>query len=100
MPSIEHFLKQLLRSQQRLQKAGVTRIDPSLVLGEALLRYQRLYAECEQPPLHMVVTGPTQAGKSSVVNWLMDTDVAGVNALAGYTRHAQGFTTSGVEYFY
>ena len=94
MPSIEHFLNQLLRSQQRLQKAGVTRIDPSLVLGEALLRYQRLYAECEQPPLHMVVTGPTQAGKSSVVNWLLDTDVAGVNALAGYTRHAQGFTTT------
>jgi GTPase SAR1 family protein len=97
LPAIEPFLKQLLRSQQRLQQAGITQVDPSLVLGEALLRYQRLYAKCEQPPLHLVVVGPTQAGKSSVVNWLLDTEVAGVNALAGYTRHAQGFTTAALS---
>lgn len=93
MPSVEQFLNQLLQCQQRLQAAEITRVDPSLVLGEALLRYQRLRADCDIPPRQLVVAGPTQAGKSSVVNWLLGTETAGVNALAGYTRHAQGFVT-------
>lgn len=94
MPTVEHFLSHLLQSQLRLQQAGVASIDPSLVLGEAVLRYQRIRSGCDQPPLHIVVTGPTQAGKSSVVNWLLGTEAAGVNVLAGYTRHAQGFVTA------
>lgn len=93
MPTVEQFINQLLQSQQRMQASGITDVDPSLVLGEALLRYQRLRTGCENPPLQLVVAGPTQAGKSSVMNWLLETDVAGVNALAGYTRHAQGFIT-------
>ncbi len=97
MPAVEHFLSQLLQSQQRMQASGVATIDPSLVLGEAMLRYQRLRAECAKPPLQLVVAGPTQAGKSSVVNWLLGTEVAGVNALAGYTRHAQGFVAGPLD---
>lgn len=96
MPTIVQFLNQLLLSQQRLQASGIISVDPSLVLGEALLRYRRLRADCDNPSLQLVVAGPTQAGKSSVVNWLLGTEAAGVNALAGYTRHAQGFGTTPV----
>ena len=39
----------------------------------------------------MAVVGPTQAGKSSVVNVLLNSTVAGVSPLAGYTIHPQGF---------
>jgi GTPase Era involved in 16S rRNA processing len=37
------------------------------------------------------VVGPTQAGKSSLVNALLNCQVAGVSPLAGYTVHPQGF---------
>lgn len=39
----------------------------------------------------VAVLGPTQAGKSSLVNHLLDRTVAGVSALAGHTVHAQAF---------
>ena len=42
-------------------------------------------------PLHYVILGPTQAGKSSLVNLLLGNDTASVSALAGFTVHAQGF---------
>jgi GTPase SAR1 family protein len=43
-------------------------------------------------PFQLAVIGPTQVGKSSLVNLLLGSDQAGVSALAGYTRHAQGFS--------
>lgn len=95
--TLESFLHRLLQSQLRLQQAGIAHADPSLVLGEALLRYRGLRAGCGSLPVQIVVTGPTQAGKSSVVNWLLGVDAAGVNALAGYTRHAQGFSTVSLD---
>ncbi len=45
---------------------------------------------------HLVVIGPTQAGKSSLVNYIVDRPVAGVSALAGHTVHAQAFAPEGV----
>jgi GTPase Era involved in 16S rRNA processing len=39
----------------------------------------------------MTVVGPTQAGKSSLVNVLLNSHIAGVSPLAGYTIHPQGF---------
>jgi len=44
-----------------------------------------------EPGRQLVVLGPTQAGKSTVVNRLLDVEVAGVSALAGHTVHAQAF---------
>lgn len=41
---------------------------------------------------HIVVLGPTQSGKSSLVNLLLDADAASISALAGFTVHAQGYT--------
>ncbi len=66
------------------------RID-QLILAEAFIRKGQLIAASEQPVLHIAVVGPTQAGKSSLSNLLLNSHVAGVSPLAGYTVHAQGF---------
>ncbi len=42
-------------------------------------------------PLQIAVIGPTQVGKSSVVNLLLNEQAAGVSPLAGYTVHPHGF---------
>ncbi|MEM9604261.1 MAG: GTPase domain-containing protein [Pseudomonadota bacterium] len=42
-------------------------------------------------PVQVVVFGPTQSGKSTAVNLLLDAEAAGVSALAGHTVHAQAF---------
>jgi len=66
------------------------RID-QLILAEAFIRKGQLLEPSQRPLLHMAVVGPTQAGKSSLVNVLLNSDVAGVSPLAGYTVHPQGF---------
>ena len=66
------------------------RID-QLILAEAFIRKGQLLDGSVQPLLQMAVVGPTQAGKSSVVNVLLNSTVAGVSPLAGYTIHPQGF---------
>ncbi|MCQ8105703.1 GTPase domain-containing protein [Methylomonas sp. SURF-2] len=62
-----------------------------LLYAEAFLRRGVLIHEFPQCPLQIAVIGPTQAGKSSVVNLLLNDSLAGVSPLAGYTVHAQGF---------
>lgn len=62
-----------------------------LLYGEAFIRKGQLIESLPQFPLQIAVIGPTQAGKSSVVNQLLNTDQAGVSPLAGYTVHPHGF---------
>lgn len=62
-----------------------------LVLAEAFVRKGQLMATAPEQPLHIAVIGPTQAGKSSLVNELLNSRIAGVSPLAGYTVHPQGF---------
>ncbi|MDP1664826.1 MAG: GTPase [Methylobacter sp.] len=66
------------------------RID-QLILAEAFIRKGQLIEASQEPLLHMAVVGPTQAGKSSLVNVLLNSNIAGVSPLAGYTIHPQGF---------
>jgi GTPase SAR1 family protein len=66
------------------------RID-QLILAEAFLRKGELIANNPGHPLQLAVVGPTQAGKSSLVNVLLNSDIASVSPLAGYTMHPQGF---------
>ena len=42
-------------------------------------------------PLQIAVIGPTQVGKSSIVNMLIGQHLADANPLAGHTVHCQGF---------
>ncbi len=66
------------------------RID-DLILAEAFLRKGQMLGNMTAYPLQIAVVGPTQAGKSSLVNVLLNSPVASVSPLAGYTMHPQGF---------
>ncbi|MFN0136088.1 MAG: GTPase [Phycisphaerae bacterium] len=89
------FVRRLLERARRLRSAvSGSRTEladtiESLQLGEALLRLSPL-----ERPQHVVILGPTQAGKSTIVNLLLGETAAGVSPLAGFTVHAQAFTST------
>ncbi|RLJ17294.1 hypothetical protein DJ030_14675 [bacterium endosymbiont of Escarpia laminata] len=64
----------------------------ALIYADALLRRYRLTEETSAPRQLMVV-GPTQSGKSSLVNLLLEEPLAEASPLAGFTQHPQGFAT-------
>ncbi len=66
------------------------RID-QLILAEAFIRKGQLIDASKKPVLQIAVVGPTQAGKSSLANVLLNSNAAGISPLAGYTIHPQGF---------
>lgn len=45
-------------------------------------------------PLHITVLGPTQAGKSTIVNLLLGKEAAKISPLAGFTRTLHGFAVN------
>lgn len=63
----------------------------SLRLAEAFTEKVWLNQSHPGHPLQIAVIGPTQSGKSTVVNLLLGQDRARVSPLAGYTVHPQGF---------
>ena len=79
---LEPHHPQALEYQKRVEE---------LLYAEAFMRKGRLIDEQPGHPLQIAVIGPTQAGKSSVTNLLLNDTQAGVSPLAGYTVHAQGF---------
>lgn len=66
------------------------RIDQQ-TLAEAFLRKGDLLATDPRLATQIAVIGPTQAGKSTLANLLLNSQDAGVSPLAGYTVHSQGF---------
>ena len=62
-----------------------------LIFAEAFIRKGQLIDSTPDMPLQIAVIGPTQAGKSSVVNLILNSASAGVSPLAGYTVHPHGF---------
>lgn len=71
-------------------------VPESLVLAEAALRHEAARADAGgDRPIQIAVLGPTQTGKSTVVNLLLGRASAEVSPLAGFTVHAQGFWTGG-----
>lgn len=67
----------------------------SLVYANALLRYAAIAPSLPGLPKQLVVIGPTQSGKSTLVNLLLGGALAEASPLAGFTRHAQGFLAGG-----
>ena len=65
----------------------------TLRLAEACLLKLELLDEEPDHARQIVVLGPTQAGKSTLVNFLIGSSLAGVSALAGYTVHAHAYTS-------
>ena len=62
-----------------------------LLYSEAFIRKGQLLDATPDFPVQIAVIGPTQAGKSSVVNTLLNGQQAGVSPLAGYTVHPHGY---------
>jgi len=92
--NISQFLQLL---QQREQTVSAVDTDagekqPTLIFANALLRNALQRSANWHLPPQLVVMGPTQSGKSSVVNLLLGKLVAEASPLAGHTRFAHGFT--------
>ncbi|MDF9391668.1 GTP-binding protein [Methylococcus capsulatus] len=96
-PALRQFLARLekcyVRKDGHLAKTGAARPADhrrnlySLQLANLRLRW--LTSDATLPQI--TVIGPTQAGKSSVINWLVGENAAVASPLAGFTRHPQGF---------
>lgn len=71
--------------------ATLSRLMPSLTLTKAALEKQQLIQAHPDLPLQIAVVGPTQAGKSSLVNLIVGQAAAEVSPLAGFTTHLQAF---------
>jgi 50S ribosome-binding GTPase len=69
----------------------------SLTLTEAFLEKGLLQQSHPKMPIQIAVMGPTQAGKSSAVNLLLQRNLAVVSPLAGFTVHPQGFSRNSKE---
>ncbi|MCH7472034.1 N-6 DNA methylase [bacterium] len=96
---LREFLALLIERCGRVENAvaprGATPFDRApgnLLLAEAALRYAPSpEGEDLRRPLQVAVLGPTQSGKSTVVNLLLGRAAAAVSPLAGYTVQPQGF---------
>lgn len=97
--ALQYFISNLKARHSHVLKSGnnskeiVDISAQSLAYADALLRHSLLRPQLTSFPLQVVIIGPTQAGKSTVVNLLTGTQAAKANPLAGFTQHAQGFTT-------
>jgi len=104
--SLDSFLTELFRCNQELlahadSPDDEARIKYSLttlaVARASLARLALVRAglasgkDQNRHPLQLVVAGPTQVGKSTMVNLLLQHDLAKASAQAGFTVHCQGF---------
>lgn len=64
----------------------------SLSLAEFALQRESLQLIGPSEPFQLGVFGPTQSGKSSLINWLSGQSLAVPSPLAGFTVHPQGFS--------
>lgn len=93
------WVEQLLRrytavlSNQESPPPQLLKSFNTLQLADAVIDSARLVDAHSDYAMQLAVIGPTQSGKSTLVNALLDTDVAGISALAGFTVHAQGYAT-------
>lgn len=93
------FIQRLLAGYRRAHGGDTTDLAlpapaaaqlDSLILCEAALRHEGQRATAPRPP-QLAVLGPTQTGKSTVVNLLLGCPAAEISPLAGFTVHPQGF---------
>jgi len=71
--------------------------QPTLIFANALLR-NSIQRNLDWPlPLQLAVIGPTQSGKSSVVNLLLGRKLASASPLAGHTRYTHGFVNTEIS---
>lgn len=73
-------------------KSAYPSLLQSLSLAEFSLYRESLKLIGASEPLHLGVFGPTQSGKSSLINWVSGLPLAVPSPLAGFTVHPQGFS--------
>jgi hypothetical protein len=98
--TVQRFVRTLVQRYRTLRDAGATTLPDAtaderlteLTLADAALRYAcPASGGDEERPLQLGVLGPTQTGKSTIVNLILGTHAAAVSPLAGFTTHPQGF---------
>lgn len=77
-------------AQKQKSLANLAQIE-QLILAEAFMQKDQLIDSVPNHAPQIAVIGPTQTGKSTVVNLLLNSSDARVSALAGYTVHPQAF---------
>lgn len=88
-----HYLQLIQESPNDSKHLGELKDSLStLRLAEASLLKVDLNQKDPEHPLQIAILGPTQAGKSTLLNLITESRSAGVSALAGYTVHAHGYT--------
>ena len=80
-----------LAGREQARRNDLLRSLESLTFAEACLEKAEINRAEPDYPLQIAVLGPTQAGKSSLINWLLTQELAKTSPLAGYTVHPQGF---------
>jgi GTPase SAR1 family protein len=98
VPERETLARVIARLALRYREASptlaadeLTRRLAALQLAEAALRDLAAIDATGARPPQVAVMGPTQVGKSTVVNLLLGRCMAEVSPLAGFTIHPQGF---------
>lgn len=98
MTDSTQWISQLLQRHARVLAQQTTTPDPdalkalnSLQLADAIVDKRKLNSAHPDHALQVAIIGPTQSGKSTLVNLLLDTQAASISALAGFTVHAQGY---------
>lgn len=97
--AVHGFIRALLPGYQAARAGVAPLADASadqrvteLLLAEAAVRYACLGSgRTRRRPRQVAVLGPTQTGKSTVVNSILGAPLAEVSPLAGFTIHPQGF---------
>lgn len=87
-PTLRAFLQQLQTSEGLVEHLSAQARD-ALRLASTLLEPRG------EAPAQVAIMGPTQTGKSTLVNALLGRKLAEISPLAGFTIHPQGFWLSG-----
>lgn len=90
LEQLQSFIAEL-RARHHAVTQGVDE-SLSLVLADTVLLHALVRPRLAEFPREVVVIGPTQTGKSTVVNAILGQTVAEASPLAGHTRHPHGFT--------
>ncbi len=90
IPALIERYSLVLAASNQTNKAWLANLN-SLRLAESAFVKETLIKDYPEHPLQLLVLGPTQAGKSTLTNLILDAQPAGISALAGFTVHAQGF---------
>lgn len=98
------WVEQLLQRYTRAV-ASIPSPEPELLqalntlqLTDAVLAKLQLMQSDPYRCVQIAIIGPTQSGKSTLVNVLLDCNAASISALAGFTVHAQGYAAGVSEH--